>query len=280
MSGDRVIVLPIIRKHGKFVDEYKPLDVYKILSMSFRGSYNDYGTLEDIDENPLSQFSVDIFSKLFASRRGLSYSEEDFNTGEGLPFDNPEKICHAIERGYIFTKADPTRTAYQLMMHEEAFNTFVDTLGNRAPLLFDEPNPYKSNRALFEAALKELPKKLEVYDPILSCPSIPSLFGYAFHDGLLIAREYCEKYINSPEATRGLIDVFLFVDALAFSRKVIYPTIGKGSQIAEVKLQEALANFTKKHVSQILEENKEAAEDKYSPYTETYYVNDLIDRKY
>ncbi len=135
--GDKVMCFVIAEKHyndGRLNSQDGPTRNYSSPDVPFEpwlfpvtAEYNDYGSIENVEDNFASKFLLDSFNKLL--QEGKFDKCENWETrGGGKPsgFGNVEEIADNIERGNLYYTTGPLFYGFRLyMVHFDIFQTLT-----------------------------------------------------------------------------------------------------------------------------------------------------------
>jgi len=244
LQGDRAVYLPIVYKNnapdGIF---YHTTDIASPLPYPLKGTYDDYGSLENIDTSPGSLFLIAYIEEMLDCGL-LKYSCKDIEKTATLTH------LRKIERGGATLNGLPIGLFPVL---EPVWNTVITELGQRIP--YKHKKTYR--QCLTDRTLKKLEEvrnKLKNLDLSKDDPFWEHKVASVLNDGTALA-SYIQPYdesihfgdsvvhamVNSEQTTQELlpetIDMHLFMVAMRLMRKLFIGMQGKGSQCSEYDLQ-------------------------------------------
>lgn len=242
LEGDRT-VLVVLRQRARDLTGggivYQN-DVFEPITPPIKGVYNDYGNIEYIEPNPITE----KYLKSIVKKLGDENCKKDkiYLTGK----TELEKYLYFIERGYI------KGIAFEMFL-EEAYNKVVETMGNR---YF-----YKSDVTLKES-IEEPANKYKYakdsFKELINDNKFKDILKRLSEDGF----EFYRKNLNKEESLRSkLVELILLNIAMSYSRMFWSPQAGAGHQSREYKIIDVLSNYAIEHIDKLYQQRKKDNEE-------------------
>jgi len=298
--GDRAVYLPIaeVAHYGNYkipICYYYPSDMFQVSGLPIRGTYNDYGTLEKVDDTSSMALTVKCFQKLLEDKK---LTIEDWKDSDGpTEIKDIYSLQELIERERLFYGGK--RAIGFMAMHEEFYDAITDRILKRK--LIPNNNTFKNE---IEECLKKAKKNKDILEVIYKIDRSDSteeeiirkrtmrsieieskdneVFSFfngeagvrnnQFLDGILYL-EAVLKDMSNVVLIKDVIDLFAFNTALRLMRVMYAPQCGKGSQFGEYDLHAILAKGILKKTEEVIKEvseDRELEEDEY-PTAEGIY---------
>lgn len=163
LEGDRIICVPIVKSSGRYSNDLSGNCYADCVNYPFFfpivGEYNDYGGMQNIENDTASSLMVIAFNEMIKGGSMFSNDVQDFG--------DAETIIGEIERGHIMTKDKYGQTMPQLdlfYIHEGVFKAIVDRLGTEVETFYSSKvkGCYDATYAeYFEDSTNALEEKLE-----------------------------------------------------------------------------------------------------------------------
>lgn len=264
--GERAVCLFLIAHTDKILGGmYRPTDQFVPIGFPIRGTYNDYGIIEKIDDTPAAQITFEYLQ--YALKKGIIKNitpEHDIDQYKANSLDD---LCRLTEREYL--EGMNGQIICSALIHERAFDIVIYDVKGRTP--FMGKHPY--GEYLVQAAEKWLADKgwgnlLERFGRSKYLNSFLRDFSEVLYDG-----DYFLDRINKEQRKDlipALTDILAFDLSLSYLRKTFAPQSGKGSQQTEMHLHALIASFVDQHALNAMEEwVKENVDDgEFYPYKE------------
>ena len=236
LSGDRVVLLFL--KHQKYAEIGMggfcySTNQYKPLCPVIHGRYDDYGSIEEIEDNIVSQTIFDMFIKNW----GIEFTLNEKEIDRGKHFKEPIKPTNIKELTDMIARGCLNEIGF-MMMHEELYNLVISEIGNRQcyskPFIFKQKyinisqdfiNKYKES----DESLKDLHK-------------YTSDFGRYFRDESSLFLDILVKQ-NDTILLNSMIDLIMLRTVMEFTRKLFIPQAGAGSQSNELYLYKMIGEY-------------------------------------
>lgn len=262
-NGDRVVVVITASPMPSYAESYVYYNDKAVMhGMAFRGEYDDYGSVENIDCNPLLQ---DFLLKQEYYEKTRSEEIKKF-----VP-KTMENLCDKISEGCIYIgKSIRTNEGAALrlfMMHEELYDILMNHYKNR--------KCYKSDITEHEVAVFDINgfirefRKWEAPEPdnerkwymkarlSAYCYAREYVFFPLFIDylGQLILLQ------DNQEVVDLLVERYEFASIMSLSRNGFFGLCGQGSQSREMMMHKLIAEFTLKKIQETVDEAREWDEE-------------------
>lgn len=270
--GDRAVWLPLISGRHKVGTTYCHVtDLYEPMGYTLRGSYDDYGCIEDIDNTPGAQITLEYFQSLITEKKFTVINDADKKHAGMKTYDD---LVRLIEREHLVTYMD--RKIGHMLFHEEAFDAVISDISNRKP--FREKGSRKTIETLITASIKNwmkedftvgLIRKWGMFSENFALDASWGMHGFQYY----LSRLYDEK---KADLIPAVVELHMLGIAMGFLRKMYQPQGGAGSQCSELFLPEILANFVlrrkKKMEKEWRAENKKEDAD-WEPFKESVWYS-------
>jgi len=274
VAGDRVVWMPLIQDGLESVPEHESYGAFHPFFFSIRGVYNDYGSLEEIDDTPQAKSALRYFKDLVTQGR-LKYksdSEKEKN------IDSVESLVENVGRGYFYTigldfnqsiesNKDDVEEDFQtrhvkrviryVMMHENLYDSIIEDLKNRQSSYYCKTKfgsaVLKDVKALPEQIKKEVERQKKRYCSAILSPTFMHIEN-CFYTRLdnnssdmlnvwftrQLAKKECPAWVIESSS-----ETYIFLESLRLMRITLYPKCGKGSQGRETTLHNIVGKFAK-----------------------------------
>lgn len=242
--GERVVLIPIVKKNNNDSIFCYHNDLYDFTGYPIRGLYDDYGCIEEIDNNEASKRNFELFKDWLSNKELINTDNNEIKT--------IDELLNAIERGYILNNKLPISF---IMMHENVYDSVINGIGKRKG--YDTTITYKSN--IKNRLIKKYDKQKEIEDLELEINKTETpdktLLYKMLHLNLSdrdnIFDHFLSEYFiyskNKQKLTKKIepyfVELYLFNSALSLLRKILVPQCGAGSQCSEIFLHKIVANF-------------------------------------
>jgi hypothetical protein len=270
--GDRAVWLPLISGRYKVGTVYcHATDLYEPMGYTLRGSYDDYGCIEDIDNTPGAQITLDYFQSLITEKKLTVTNDADKKHAGMKTYGD---LVRLVEREHLATYWD--RKIGHMLFHEEAFDAVISDISKRTP--FKEKGSRKTIEALITASVEnwmkedfsvETRKSLGKFSENFALDATRSMHGAQYY----LNRLYDEK---KTDLIPAIVELHLLGITMGFLRKMYQPQGGAGSQCSELFLPEILAKFVlrrkKKMEKEWRAENKEE-DASWEPFKESVWYS-------
>lgn len=274
--SDKVVVLIVTKnRHYKSLkpndNMFEPFDLWEPLGMPFYAKYNDYGWVEEVEENYLLDFTMSQIGNLLVPRDlGKNQCHDHETKKELLDLDSLGEWFHGdrlhIQNEYGgWPDSEPVLPAYYVMIRADVYKKLVDIskvgywdnsnkriVCNVSSLSKNLKNEWDSR---FEARIKI--KTIKGDDP-----SFNDVFRIAYPHREGFEREFNRQFKILEEPSQDNYDLFyeevakliLFRSALSRIRKVLTPQL-YGSQDTQL-------DFYTKYID-IIEDEIQTLKSKY-----------------
>jgi hypothetical protein len=252
MHGDRAVVIPLAQKSTVIGITCYSNTLCQIAGFAIRGTYDDYGTLEKIDNTAGSKATLKIFRGALGNDIILNLRERDKKEyGEGIK--DIETLLKLIERGYVNCKTlcfgvdGQTTMDLQvsfMMMHEEAYDSIIKEIENRGREYDKEITNIEYLKKLLIDSSEEQNKSK---DRRFFLPD-DCLTRWIMQDTTLLNKFFSRRFFSSlvmipKNLWNPVIELYLFDYSMNLLRKNLMPQSGGGSQCCEIALPKMLANY-------------------------------------
>lgn len=210
-----------------------------------KGEYNDYGSIENIDENKYNNNLIRLINKKY---------DQDFKDIESCI----DKIsCGDIDDLFLF------------MVKEDLFYTLINEVGNRKPY-----NRNFSTRLAYLSKIKKIQKTIiklnkmedDNLDYIFKEIKLKEMKNDLFFGFDKFSRISKNKiYIDTT------LEYILFQNAMEFLRKSFMPMSGCGSQCTEMYLHKLVGEYTIKTEQDYISESEEFISEDNRPSKSTTF---------
>jgi hypothetical protein len=286
MYGDRVVWLPIIKNaFGKYI----------AFHFFIRGSYDDYGRVEEIDDTPSAKSMVEHFQ--YMEEKGDLVFVGESRTNGSNKIDTIENLVKHVERGRITSKTTSivienedrvpsmikkTVPIEYVMIHEKLFDEVLGDIASRS-------HSFGSKKTFEEAIYEDIdniPEYLKQAKEVWGPRGVDMEENIDFE--IYMTRVYrsrakrrledlttkqtlglCAKELMADNPSKwvrkSIVDLVLFGSSLHLMRKSLHPTSEKGSQCQETTLHCIVGQyamdlckgiFTEYEKENVIEENE------------------------
>lgn len=213
--GDDVAVYILIPRNNTRGATCNSDDFYSPFILPIYGKYNDYGSIEDIEDHP----EYEAFYNLIRDYYLFECSKEDRS------FSNLEEFIHLVERKYIRSKQNNLHV-HLVMFHKDIHDHMISFIQDRKHDFL--PKTYSE---ILSSELSQIS-----YTRFGTLP--PSLGRFKSFELL-----YLEKFQN-PDKDSLFFKGKMFDKAISCLRKTWSPTTGSGSQQSDYEISRILAEYT------------------------------------
>ena len=275
--GDRVVWIPLVPEGYGTVASYYAHDVFKPFFLPLRGKYDDYGTVEDIDNTYQAKATLRYFQE--------GIKDKVLRISESYKIDSVKDVPKVIERGKLskdvleyvqvenggFAGKSVSKDLHSVLVHEKLFDKIVENVGARQSS-FNSNTNYKDAlskdlRGLSHKFKEDKEQQIECfgsYSPINASigeeyfsanrcvKEVLSKKAYAWYVKLCASKKGAPDWVND-----SISELMLFMTALNYMRKALQPTIGKGSQCYEMTLHCKVSDFVKDYRANAFKEYSE-----------------------
>jgi hypothetical protein len=250
--GERIVLIPLSIQEEKLGTMCYHNELCHYAGYPIRGTYDDYGGIEDIDETSGVKRTLELFQSWFKTKKITLNSKAQDNYGKGITeLSDIGVLLHVIERGGL--EAEGCLFSY-IMMHEKAFDAIVNEMGSRTGYKGEEAfrdfikrqlgGSYKKQNR--EKDLKEKIKIDSSDNALMSELFLSSMSHERYlYTNFFYRNFFChtDDHILTEELESSFVELYLFDCAMAFLRKTLIPQCGAGSQQSEYYLHKLLAQF-------------------------------------
>jgi len=297
-SGDRAVYLPIteVAHHGDYkipICYYYSSDRFQVSGLPIRGTYNDYGTLEKVDDTPSMALTVKCYQKLLKDKE-LTI-EDSRHSDDPTEIKDVYSLQKLIERERLFYGSK--RSIGFMAMHEEFYDAIIDKILKRK--MYPNNNTFKDE---IEKCLKKTKKEYDDIETEYEIKETDSVekqiksmskkfiaqgrvygelsgffsYGNGERNQLLKGEMYLEailKDMDNKALIKEVVDLFAFDTALGLMRVMYAPQCGKGSQSREYDLHVVLAKGILKKTEKVIKEASDyyILEEDEDPTAETLF---------
>lgn len=278
-SGERAVWLPLMSTRHPGAIYYNPSDLYMPMGFAIRGSYNDYGCIEKIDETTPAKLMLEYFKDLIKIKELINVSE---NKHDKMALKTIDDLVKLVEREYLVTIDSSNdvlkglratgRLVGCMMFHEKAYDCVLTEISGRIP--------YGKNKTTEFYIVQQIKKWMNE----ISSDEHDRMFNMSHYrfvryveDNLSGGSYYLDRIYKEKLKSMipAIVEHYLFHIAMNYLRKMYMPQNGSGSQCDEMVLHTHLAGFVSDHLkkkfTQWKKENKE--DDSYIPFVETPWVD-------
>lgn len=252
MYHDRVKLIFIWASHvvpkpgsNNPISPSSPDDTWSAISLVVSGKYNDYGSIEDIEESIFVDAALQVFQNKKQSG-SLKVEVDKYETNSD--FNTMEEFIDMVERGRVSVKNlykqkdDPEFAQLAFcMIKEDIWNTILKSYKREtwlAPLVYPTHDKFAHKVALL-SSLKYV--QMSLRDDI-KFPDKPSATKFYHHE----ADEMLDKkFLTDPDKYALQLakqnEIWTIYDAMYALRRAFAPPTGGGSQDSNYELHAALA---------------------------------------
>lgn len=220
-------------------------DQYAPIAPSIRGVYNDYGSLENIDQNTTSQLVLEFFQSHWGNIFSLNEKElercKHFN--DPIYPSNLEELCNLVAKGCL-------NDISFMMVQEELFDSVVLEMGNRRCI----STAHNTREKTLMRALEALEKYREMdkltaqgetgalFAEMNKLTLTHSLFGNEFEDE---AKFFVEALLTQEDdkLLTSMLDFVMFKGVMSLTRKLFIPQAGSGDSSNELYFHKMIGEF-------------------------------------
>jgi len=236
-----------------------PCDFYNHLYVSFTGEYNDYGGVENIDED----FNTKLIYKYLMNPTNCIIKDDDEVIKKDEIENFTQLINDHIERGHVFIcnphfAKNGNKRVYLMMMHEELFNSVTEYYSK------------SWEDHMLKRHVEDLPDGWGMKNPIDDgFNSIRGLASVMHHhygdysedtglDDILFERNGTSTKEEKEYLAKAIMNHFKFMNFMRDTRKSFCPQVGQGSQNNEFApykhLFKASREYMKKRIAWVKKE--------------------------
>jgi hypothetical protein len=270
-QGERAVWMPLISNgYGSEETTYcEAWDLFKQAGFILRGTYNDYGAIENIDDTPQARITLEYFKNQI-SKDDIEISAKGVK--DGYKLDTLDDLVKIIEREClehtnpsIIQGARHIKRYGFMMMHENAYDLVLANMKKRCD--FEDPIPvavYLEHRIREWLGISIPYEKDSVeYSQTIFLKVLKDYgenrFIHALYNSIDDGHYYLLRIFEEKleDLVPALVDTIMFCGALGLLRKMYAPQCGKGGQGNEMYLHKLLGDFVSKHISDELNEYEE-----------------------
>jgi len=220
---------------------------YEPICPVIHGTYNDYGSIEDIEDNIVSQSVY----KLFIDNWGSDFTLNNEEIERGEYFNEPSKPTNIEELINMVNRGCLNEIGF-MNLHEELYNLVISEIGNRRCY-----NKSYNFRQKFINLYEEFIEKCnEFEEPFKSYYKYDSNFGGHFkEENKLFLNIILEN--DDMVLWNSMIDLFILKTVMEFTRKLFIPQAGAGSQNTELYLHRIIGEYCIKQENVCREESND-----------------------
>jgi len=274
-EGERAVWIPLI-SNGYGTEETTYCEAWHLFKQAgfvFRGTYNDYGALENIDDTPQARLTLEYFKNQI-SEDAIELVSKGVKNDYKL--DTLEDLVKIIEREYLahlnpiqIIGARYKRNYGQMMIHEKAYDAVLENMKERCGYGDTKPTAVYLEQRIRDWLSIPIPYEKDSVDYSQTI-FLKVLKDYGenrfiskLHDSLDDAHFYLLRIFEDKleDLIPALVDTIMFCDALGLLRKMYAPQCGKGGQGNEMYLHKLLCYFVTEHINDAFNEFEEDEEN-------------------
>lgn len=273
--GDDVVMFVICEAGGTWGAECYCHAEANLLSQPIFGKYDDYGGIEEIQENEETNSLFEFLKEKLVPSYGNELGVDTDNQYHHFKQSNTlsEILNGCIERGYAainkfhyYMKTNVKMGVTNTFILREIWDKIIDEYGNTTRNSYDiytQKMVPRTTREIFEAEFVKIDEIHEKFEKITKD-------GGMTPDDIKFFQQEQERSNNplyrwdgwkgmdvSLLSKETIIDMMIFVSFLERARINLRPTTGKGSQSANYNLNEKLADWTKSIATRKIKEYNE-----------------------
>lgn len=289
LNGDKVRLFPLICVAEEIVGGTSYSNaIWAPMSAAISGTYNDYGSIENIVENNCTELFLDNLKNIWIK------FERDYETVSDLKDMKLSEALHWIERGYLKVKRSYKNSLVsQMMVLEPIYQSMIKVDPVVSHHNYDTKSyTYKPYSHVIEADIKEwylneLKISSLVEQLTAEVANLLSNYDNSFlgvqtfnNDALVLYRKELGKlakqkidYDDSAvqNLVNAIVEFSLFSRSFCDMRKMWIPQTGKGSQNNELNTYKVVNKTVNKIIRKREKENLELSdeypdENGYYPY--------------
>lgn len=220
--GDDVAVYILIPRNNTRGATCHTDDFYNPFVLPIYGKYNDYGSIENIEDRPEYEAFYKLIHHYYHEKGLFECSKEDQS------FSNIEEFIHLVERKYIRCKHNDLHV-HLVMFHKHMHDHMISFIQDRKHDFL--PKTYSD---ILSSELDQLVfSRYGVLPPSLLASSTFTPFDLS----------YLEKFQNINKDSL-FFKAKMFDQAMSCLRKTWFPNTGSGSQQSDYEISRILAEYT------------------------------------
>jgi hypothetical protein len=240
LMGDKIVCHVIVNDYS-----------HKLFMFPLTGEYADYGCIENIQEDEISNMTLDDINEMIAN--DILSIQPDCYKNHPEEFDTIEKFCKFVERGLVKYQ---DRYLNLFMCHKNIHDVICEDIKRRE--LYGKGINYDEGvRNKIQSHIDSIVEEMSIFGRSFTRHHM--ILGVNTMDTYLFGN-HINHIIKTPgdktseEILNRLVNIRAFYSAMMLLRKTIMPQEGKGSQSNELELHLLILDEIKDHYDNILKE--------------------------